>query len=281
MKEAVMPDQAPEIRSVSAPDGARLEYEIVGDGAPLVMLHGILAGRSSFSRQRAELSQHYRLIMVSARGHDGSENRLPANYGAGASGIDDLCTVLDAEGLDKVNLFGHSAGGVTAFVFACRFPDRVERLVLIEPTLLPILPAEERAAVMASHEAIAAAATAGGPEAGVRALLASVGGKAWTSLDAEVQAKRLRALAASAPMVGPHARGLLELAVTEEDVRSLRPPTVLFHGTKSPAFESVIANRIRLLRPDLRVIIAEGAGHNVHRDRPDIINAEVLAFLAG
>jgi pimeloyl-ACP methyl ester carboxylesterase len=114
-------------------------------------------------------------------GQHGSENRLPANYGAGASGVDDLCAVLDAEGLDKINLFGHSARGVTAFVFACRFPDRVERLVLIEPTLLPILLAEERAAVMASHEAIAAA----------RALLASVGGEAWTSLDAENQAKRL------------------------------------------------------------------------------------------
>jgi hypothetical protein len=51
MKEAVMPDQAPEVRSVSAPDGALLEYEIVGDGPPLVMLRGILAGRVSFSRQ--------------------------------------------------------------------------------------------------------------------------------------------------------------------------------------------------------------------------------------
>jgi hypothetical protein len=71
-------------------------------------------------------------------------------------------------------------------------------------------------------------------------------------------------------MVGPHARGLLELAVADEDVRSLRPPTMLFHGTNSPAFESVIANRIRALRPDLRVITAEGAAHN-----------EVLAFLSG
>ena len=272
---------APKVCAISAPDGARSEYEIIGDRPPLIMLHGILAGRSSFSRQRVELSQHYRLIMVSARGHDGSENRLPANYGAGSSGVDDLGAVLDAEGLGQVNLFGHSAGGVTAFVFACHFPDRVERLVLIEPTLLPILPPAERAMVVASHAAIAAAAEAGGPEAGVLALLASVGGEAWTSLEAEVQAKRLRVLAASAPMVGPHARGLLNLAVTEEDVRNLRPPTLLFHGTNSPAFESMIANRIRTLRPDFRVITAEGAGHNVHRDRPDLVNAEVLAFLAG
>lgn len=277
----MMPDQATELRSLSAPDGARLEYEIVGEGPPLVMLHGILAGRSSFSRQRTELSKQHRLIMLSARGHDGSESRLPSNYGAGVSGVDDLLALLDAERLDRVNLFGHSAGGVTAFVLASRFPDRVSRIVLIEPTLLPLLPPAERVVVVASHEAIAAAAMAGGPASGVRALLASVGGEAWTSLDAETQAKRLQALAASAPMVGPHARGLLELAVTEEDIRSLRPPALFFHGTNSPAFESVIANRIRTLRPDLRVITVAGASHNVHRDRPDIVNAEVLAFLAG
>lgn len=269
-----------ELRSVRAADGPSLEYEVVGSGPPLVMLHGILAGRSSFSRQRSEFADRHRLIMLSARGHDGSERQLPASYGVGASGVDDLRAVLDAEQLARVSLFGHSGGGATAFVFACRYPDRVERAVLIEPTLLSILPPTDRAAIVASHETIAAAAEAGGPEAGVRALMASVGGEAWSKLDAETQAKRVRALAFSAPMVGPHARGLLDLVVTEADIRGLRPPVLLFHGTDSAPFEGLIANRFRALRPDLRVITVERAGHNVHRDRPDIVNPAVLSFLA-
>jgi pimeloyl-ACP methyl ester carboxylesterase len=197
-----------DVRSVRAPDGTLLEYEVVGSGPPLVMLHGILSGRFSFSRQRRDLANRYRLTMLSARGHDGSENRLPANYGAGSSGVDDLRTVLDAECLDRVSLFGHSAGGVTAFVFACRYPERVQRLVLIEPTLLSILPPADREAVVATHRAIAAAAKAGGPEAGVRALMGSVGGEAWTKLDAVTQTKRLKALAVSAAMVGTSCIGL-------------------------------------------------------------------------
>jgi pimeloyl-ACP methyl ester carboxylesterase len=269
-----------EVRSIRATDGAALEYEVVGSGPPLVMLHGILAGRLSFSRQRTNFSDHHRLIILSARGHDGSENRLPANYGAGSSGVDDLCAVLDAEQLDRVSLFGHSAGGVTAFMFACRYPDRVARIVIIEPTLLHILPPVDRAPVVAAHEAIAAAAEAAGPEAGVRALLASVGGEAWTKLDAETQAKRLRPLAISSPMVGPHARGLLDLKLTEADVRNLCRPALLFHGTESAPFEGIIANRFRALRPDFQVITVDGAGHNVHRDRPDIVNPVTLSFLA-
>ena len=47
-----------------------------------------------------------------------------------------------------------------------------------------------------------------------------------------------------------------------------------------PQFEAIIADRFRALRPDLRVLSIENAAHNVHRDRADIVNAEVLAFLA-
>ena len=269
-----------DVRSVQTADNARLEYEIVGSGPPLVLLHGILSGRHGFSRQRAALADQHRLILLSARGHDGSENHLPAHYGAGSSGVDDLRAVLDAEQLDRVSLFGHSAGGVTAFVFACRYPDRVASLILVEPTLLPLLPPADRAPIVAAHETIAAAAEAGGPEAGVRALMASVGGESWTRLDAATQASRVRALASSAMMVGPHARGLLDLQVTEAHVRGLRPPVLLFNGTDSAPFEGIMASRFRALRPDIQAITVERAGHNVHRDRPDIVNPAVLSFLA-
>jgi hypothetical protein len=96
----------------------------------------------------------------------------------------------------------------------------VEYLALIEPTLLlsfrhPTAPIET------AHED-AAAAEAGGPEAGVRALMASVGGET-IKLDAKTQAKRVQSLATSAPMVGPHARGLLNLKVTDADISDLHP----------------------------------------------------------
>jgi pimeloyl-ACP methyl ester carboxylesterase len=268
-----------DVRSVRAVDGAHLEYEVVGSGPPLVMLDGILSGRASFSRQRTAFADHYRLILISARGHDGSDVLLPANYGAGSSGVDDLQTILDAEEIDRVSLFGHSGGGVTAFVFACRFPERVKRIVLIEPTLLSILPPSDRTAIEAAHETIAVAAEAGGPEAGVRALMASVGGETWTKLDTETQAKHVQSLAASAPIVGPHARGLLDIGITEADIIGFQPSVLLINGTESAPFEGIIAKRFQALRPDAVAITVEGAAHNVHRDRPDIVNPAVLAFL--
>ena len=73
------PRNGGEIRSVQTADGARLEYEVLGDGPPLIMLHGLLAGRFTFSRQRNAFAERYRLFLLSARGHDGSDATVPPN----------------------------------------------------------------------------------------------------------------------------------------------------------------------------------------------------------
>jgi len=109
--------------------------------------------------------------------------------------------------------------------------------------------------------------------------MASVGGKTWAKLGAETQAKHVQSLAKTALMVGPHARGLLDLKVTDADISDLQPPVLFFNGTESAPFEAIIAKRIRALRPDVGAITVEGAGHNVHRDRPDIVNPATLSFL--
>lgn len=271
---------AGEVRAVRASDGAALEYEVLGEGPPLVMLHGFISGRFTFSRQRRELAGHYRLIMVSARGHDGSDGRLPTNYGAGTSDVDDLLAVLDAEGLDRLRLLGHSSGGATGFVFGRLYPERVVRAVLIEPTLYPVLPPVDLVPVIEMMNKIAAAAESEGAEAALRIMLDLIAGEAWHSLDAETKEQRLKGMARIAPLVAPHVRGLCDLMVRDEDIRGLRPPTLLFYGAESFPFERVIADRFRALRPDLRIIFADKAGHNVHRDRADLVNAELMSFLA-
>jgi 2-succinyl-6-hydroxy-2,4-cyclohexadiene-1-carboxylate synthase len=269
----------PEIRSVIAWDGARLEYEVAGSGPPLIMLHGFLSGRRAFSRQRPFLAERFRLIIPSGRGHDGSASRVPAEYGAGTSDVDDLNAVLAAEHIDRMSLLGHSSGGATAFVFACAHPDRIARAVLIEPTLLALLNPVEREQNAAFFAEIAETAEKDGPAVALHEVMSALGGEAWINLDADQKASRLTSLAPCAPLVGPHFRGLIDLAVTEADVKRLAAPTLLLYGAASYPFEAGIANRFRDLRPDLRVVTIDRAGHNVHRDRSDIVNPMVAAFL--
>ena len=128
-----------EKRSVAASDGVEIEYEVLGAGPPILLVHGGFAGRSTFSRQHS-LAERYRLIIPSSRGHDGTDGRLPVSFGFATTEVDDLHAVLEAEGVSRAHMLGHSTGGATAFAFARRSPVHVDHLVLIEPTLLPILP---------------------------------------------------------------------------------------------------------------------------------------------
>jgi pimeloyl-ACP methyl ester carboxylesterase len=279
---AIQPDN--EVRSVRASDGARLDYEVAGQGPALVMLHGFLAGRRAFSRQQVVLTERFRLIMPSARGHDGGHDgcaaSIPAAYGAGTSDVDDLNAVLAAEHIGEFRLLGHSSGGATAFAFARLHPDRVTRLIMIEPTLYRLLDPAAFDAEMAPVEAIIATAANDGPVAALRKTMDTLGGDAWASMEEARKAERLRALASCAPFVGPHFRGLLDFPVTAADVTALRPPALLLYGAASFPFEAAIAARFRASRPDLQVITIDGAGHNVHRDRADTVNQVVTAFLA-
>jgi len=65
------------------------------------------------------------------------------------------------------------------------------------------------------------------------------------------------------------------------DVLGLPVPALLLYGENTFPFHAAIAARFRELRPDLRVLTLASAGHNVHRDRAEVVNAEIVAFLAG
>ena len=64
-----------DVRAVKADDGVALHYEVLGEGPPVVLLHGAFVGRSAFKRMRGALAENYTMILPSSRGHDGTECR--------------------------------------------------------------------------------------------------------------------------------------------------------------------------------------------------------------
>ena len=266
----------PKVRTTEADDSVELQYEVQGNGPVVVLLHGILSSRRAFSRQQQAFTDEYRMILPSSRGHDSTDATLPPDYGMDTSEIRDLCSILDAECVERIRLVGHSSGGVVAYAFARAFPQRVERLVLIEPTLLKFLPADE----LRPFVAVIDKGKSDGDMAALRALFEFAGGEAWARLDDTVKAQRLDALSGLAPVVVPHLQALLDFSITPADLQSLSPPTLLLYGTESYAFESIIAGSWRRHRPDLQLVEVKEAGHNLYRDRPDIVNPALLEFLS-
>jgi pimeloyl-ACP methyl ester carboxylesterase len=273
------------LRRIRAADGRTLCYEVNGnrvgaDGPPVVFLHGSLANRFSFRKVRPSFEATRPVVATVLRGHADEDDRtLPADYGLATTEVDDLLSVLDAEGIEQADLFAHSTGGSIAIALASRQPDRVRRLVLIEPTLLPLLGGAMAARVGADAERMVAAADDGDHVLALRRLLDFIGGSAWHASDPASRQRVVDALAPLAPLTGPHVRALVGLAVEEADLSALPQPTLLIYGAQSAYFESSIAEVLARLRPDLTQIRVEGTGHNAHLERPDLVGPAAAAFL--
>lgn len=98
-------------------------------GPPLVALHGITANHLAWQLVASALPGT-RVIAPDLRGR-GRSGGLPGPYAL--TGLaDDVARMLDALGVDRATVAGHSMGGFVAVRFAERFPDRTERLVLVD-----------------------------------------------------------------------------------------------------------------------------------------------------
>jgi len=98
----------------------------------IIMLHGFGASLHTWEPWAEALAGRFRVIRYDLPGFGLSPPRPGGDYGLGPD-IDDLAAVLDHLGLARATLIGNSMGGKVAWHFAARFPDRVERLVLIAP----------------------------------------------------------------------------------------------------------------------------------------------------
>ena len=113
-------------------DDIKIDYRSFGQGAPVVLIHGLACGKRMWFHQVRALAGRYRVITYDQRGHGLSDAPDdPARYSAGYLARD-LVGLLDALDLDKVSVVGFSMGGGPALALAANMPDRVSRLVLAD-----------------------------------------------------------------------------------------------------------------------------------------------------
>ena len=127
-------------------DPGRLQFRMVptrsgqlstleaGSGPPLVAIHGLGGTKGSFLPTVAALGARYRVIALDLPGFGDSDKPIGASYDARFFART-VIALLDALELDQVHLIGNSLGGRVALEIGLLYPDRVDRLVLLCPSL--------------------------------------------------------------------------------------------------------------------------------------------------
>ena len=114
-----------------------LNHKVLGEGQPLVILHGLFGSLDNWITLGKKWSESYQVILVDQRNHGHSFHDEEFSYWAMS---EDLKELLDELNVSQINLIGHSMGGKTAMTFAERYPQYLDKLIVadIGPKAYPV-----------------------------------------------------------------------------------------------------------------------------------------------
>jgi len=95
----------------------------------MIVLHGMLGSSRNWQTTGRDLAAHFHVYALDARNHGKSPHALEMNYDVMTG---DILGWMDARGIQRATFVGHSMGGKTAMLLACRHPERVERLAVVD-----------------------------------------------------------------------------------------------------------------------------------------------------
>lgn len=271
-------ETSPEIgRQINA-GGILTNYHDVGEGAPVLLLHGSGPGVTAWANWRLtipELAKSFRVI-------------APDMYGFGYTAFpekpirsmdvwtDHLLGLLDALGLDRVHLIGNSFGGALTLAFLIAHPERVSRAVLMGAAGLafditpgldavwgyePSLENMRRVVQYLSHDQSRIS------EDLIRSRYeASVREGVWESYAATFGA-------------APRQRQVEMLCSKEQDIAAIAHEVLILHGRDDRVVPSALAPRLNNLLPNSDAHIFGNCGHWVQIERAASFTAMVTEFL--
>jgi 2-succinyl-6-hydroxy-2,4-cyclohexadiene-1-carboxylate synthase len=113
-----------------AANGIKYHLEMTGQGPPLLLLHGFTGSVENWQFLLPSFRSRYQVIRLDLIGHGLSE--APREYQRYSldQAADDLISLLDQLGLKRINLLGYSLGGRLALLFAVKYPERLQMLVI-------------------------------------------------------------------------------------------------------------------------------------------------------
>ncbi len=252
----------------------RLAFSEHGEGPPLVIMHGLFGSARNWRTIAEHLADSHHVYAVDLRNHGESGHADSMSF---SEMIDDLREFLDAEGLERPAMIGHSVGGKVAMLFALLYGQHLDRLVVVDiapfayaHTYLPQVEA------MRGLDTASVSSRADADERLARSILDAPlrtfllqnlvsrdGGYAWRI--------NLRAIADDMEKLTgfPDATGL-----------EYGGPSLFVSGAESDYVRPGYHDKIRALFPNAEFVAIADAGHRVHAEQPETFLDSVRRFLA-
>jgi pimeloyl-ACP methyl ester carboxylesterase len=246
--------------------GSRLYVEVLGNGKPVLFLHGGLHHfDNSFAKQRDEFALSHLVIGIDQRGHGHSpDDERPFRYEDMA---EDTAEAIRLLRLGPVDVVGHSDGGNVALILARKHPELVRRLVISGANLRPNLP----------HDVLQTR------QRWTDQQLAEFLAKFEPTLPPHFRTEYLAVTPDGADHWGTvvaksYRLWLTSPVIAARDLALIQAPVLVVAGDKD--FTS-IEETVEIYRglPKAQLLIVPGAGHGTFSERPELVNLAMRTFL--
>jgi pimeloyl-ACP methyl ester carboxylesterase len=237
--------------------GKRIHYCVEGRGPTLLLLHGVMASLQSWQGWVDQLSPHYRVVRIDLPGFGNSEHLASDDYSPehALELIDQVCAHLH---LEQLSIAGHSLGGFFAWYYAANRPERVEKLILLDPVGYP-----QKLPPLISLMS-----------------LPWVGGLAGLLSPDKLLERLLRARNPAA-MVQISRQLRAFNGQLARHIPRLRCPTLLMWGQEDRWVPVELLDAWRRDLPSAQVKIYPGVGHVLMEEIPELTALDAHAFLSG
>ncbi|WP_186759242.1 MULTISPECIES: alpha/beta fold hydrolase [Arthrobacter] len=233
-------------------DGVELSYDAVGEGEPILLLHGSALSRAiwrGFGYTKA-FRERYRVITMDLRGHGRSgKPDTPDAYSMNTL-VADALAVLDADGAPRAHVGGYSVGSRIAFSLAVTAPERLLSLTTLGGTFR-IQPGSVGQLFFPEYDDALG-------QGGMAGFVAGWERRMGHALDPQT---RSAFLANDAPALRAYLRQTeVEPAISEESVAAITVPALLMAGTRDPE-RLADSRRASVLMPNATLVELPGRDH--------------------
>jgi pimeloyl-ACP methyl ester carboxylesterase len=253
----------------------KIHYLEAGRGAPVILLHGSGGEGARWMPTMRGLAPDFRVIAPDQIGWGSSDKPLTIYHGGVFAEF--LARFMKEIGVPKAALIGQSMGAGVALQMAVKYPQLVERMVLVNGGGFTAPNDPPRAGAPDWHARQIANA---GTLAESREYLEKMYYNRGLITDELVEHNlilRLRSAYTAEAVQTANARGLGNL--TEEEVRGIKVPTLLVWGANDKLSPPANADKLNAAISGSRKVLIDKAGHYPFIEHPDQFNAAVREFL--
>jgi 3-oxoadipate enol-lactonase len=258
-------------------NGIDIHYRDIGEGFPVVLLHGYTGNSRNWALTAPALADRFRVVSPDHRGHGLSEKPLRKEDYTAELMARDAAALLDHLGIEKCYLAGHSMGGMVAMQLIVDRPDLVAALILVDTAADVGGPLwEERLA--ARNKLLDIAREQGMDAAFEEQLRTTPIHPAFKANPRYLDVWREQFLMTSREAYIYCADAMRDRRPLLDDLRLVSVPTIIICGEKDAPFLDP-SRRMHEAMPGSELVIIEGAGHGPQMETPGEFNRVLTGFV--